>query len=112
MSRNQSIVGYTYSDDMYCLDCMREIALGWVDVPVRVRREVADEATEDVLAAMAKFLSINRLDEGSFDSGDFPKVVFEDMICQANCGDDSCDHLAAECGHDKCGGCGGRLCEQ
>lgn len=107
------IVGYTYAADQYCRGCMWQIAVEWADLPAGLRDEMKSMGTEDALDAAAKFWGIDRQGEDTFDSGDFPKVIFESQICQENCRDDFCDHEANGCGHDYCGtlNCG-RLCEQ
>jgi len=83
------IVGYTYAADTYCPDCIigalpmgdGQAFDGWAtSVPMSV---------EDNLNEIAFAFGIDRMDERSFDSSDFPKVVFqssvEDDIC-TTCG--------------------------
>lgn len=77
------IVAYTYRADIYCPDCIidqlptgpDEMFDGWA---------IADGAdyisTEDNLSEIAAAFQIDRFDESSFDSSDFPKVVFDSQI--------------------------------
>jgi hypothetical protein len=64
------IVGYTYQADVWCPDCIVN-ELGPLD-------EAAEKR------------GIDAMDEHSYDSGDFPKVIFSAMIeddeycCQCN----------------------------
>lgn len=111
------IVGYTYETEQYCRACMYDIVINeW-----KAFRTTPEGNTEVLLDLVAASLGIDRQDEYSFNSCRFPdstipvfpKVIFEGQICQEDCGDDSCDHEAAQCGHDYCGtpDCG-RLCEK
>jgi len=86
------IAGYTYNADIYCRMHIVPAIDGQAEVP-----EAEVEAKLDYLA---KMLGIDRYDERSFDSGDFPKVIFESQACEEE--------------HDVCGfpNCGTRLCEQ
>lgn len=68
-----TIVGYTYAADNYCPDCIRDSFVtlsGW---------EVG-RTTEELLDHAADIRGIDRADEGSFDSGDFPKVILASMV--------------------------------
>lgn len=77
------IVAYTYRADTYCPNCIisvlptgpDEMFDGWA---------IADGAdyisTEDNLTEIAAAFQIDRFNESSFDSGDFPKVVFESQV--------------------------------
>jgi hypothetical protein len=78
------IEAYAYQADLYCPRCM-----------VRFFDHVAPRLPrypELILELAAELLGINREDESSFDSGDFPKVVLG-----INLNDDRYDH---------CGSCG------
>lgn len=85
-----TIVGYAYCADLYCPICIVRalptgeggafdgwaIAEGYAPMP----------STEDNLSEIAQAFGINRANETTFDSGDFPKVVFasdasEDDYC-------------------------------
>lgn len=78
------IVGYTYAADTYCTgDCVIS-ALG------EAQASGGFETTESLLDPAAADRNIDRMDEYSFDSADFPKVVFGSSV-------DEPEH---------CGGCG------
>lgn len=78
------IVGYTYAADTYCTgDCVTDAL------------EVAQPSgewgsTESLLDTAAESRGINRMDEYSFDSSVFPKVVFGTSVDEP----------------EQCGGCG------
>jgi hypothetical protein len=69
------IVGYTYNADTYCPSCTERIA----DERLLQIAPTVDPGL-DVLGTWARELGIDREDERSYDSGDFPKVVFADMV--------------------------------
>lgn len=79
------IAGYIYCADIYCPACI-------VEEMIR-RREASpgarDMDVEEVLDQIASANAIDRYDESSYDSGEFPKVVF-----------------ALECEKTWCGRCG------
>ena len=81
------IVGYTYAADTYCPDCIAD-AFRPDD---GVERTYAD--TEAVLDDAARDRGIDRQDERSYDSDDFPKVIFADGVQEPSDG-------------DRCGACG------
>jgi hypothetical protein len=83
------IVGYTYNADIYCPACI--IAAlptgeggafdGWA------LGKGTTMATEDNLNEIAFAFGIDRKDETTFDSGDFPKVIFASQVEEpTNCG--------------------------
>jgi hypothetical protein len=71
-----TIVGYTYKAENLCLDCAHGAA----------RRENPDPAlvesmsVETELNDWANTVGIDRDDEESYDSNDFPKVIFVSMV--------------------------------
>lgn len=72
------IVGYTYDADNYCYDCITEIAADHarpdaIVVPLLLN-------TQTLLTEWAEREGIDQYDESSYDSGDFPKVIFADAI--------------------------------
>lgn len=91
MSRPDDIVGYTFRADLYCpyhivaqLPTGPDEAFdGWALAPG------VGMTVEENLNEIAYAFGFDRGDEASFDSGDFPKVVFRDAL-----GDD-----------DRCGEC-------
>lgn len=93
--KSWDIVGYTYNADNYCDgECVVKAVTsgptydGWALAP-----GAQPESTEQQLDVIAAAFTIDRTDEHSFDSGDFPKVILADMVEDG----------------ERCGGCGGPL---
>jgi hypothetical protein len=78
------IAGYTYNADEYCPEHVLEVMGTGYDVAL---------STEMNLDQIARDQGIDREDEYSYDSGDFPKLIFVDQ----------CDN------DDQCGFCGRKL---
>lgn len=96
MIKSYDIVGYTFNADIYCdgeciLVALGELPPDTADITGMQYRElsahsaarnslrVARFATMDVETALnqvAATRNVNRDDESSYDSGDFPKVIF------------------------------------
>lgn len=70
-----TVVGYTFNAENYCVDCTRGIA----------KQITADQGSatiwsdgglvESILTEGALLMGIDRTQEDTFDSGDFPKVL-------------------------------------
>lgn len=77
------IVGYTYKAETLHPSCLVDklIRTSWASPAAR------DLPEESVLDAIAEAREINREDEYTFDSDDFPKVVFADSVQD----DERCD---------------------
>lgn len=79
MKKAWDVVGYTYQADVYHGECLPL----WLP---------ASESVEDALDQLARDTGIDRYDETTYDSGYFPKVVFDSMIEDAEycreCGDE------------------------
>jgi len=88
MAHATDIVGYTYRADVYCPRCI-------------VGKLIAN------FSDIAEYRGINRMDESTFDSGEFPKVVFRDMLVA-----DDGDWADGEPNTDRCGSCGEVLGEE
>jgi hypothetical protein len=74
-----AIVGYTYQADNHCPPCI------WSMFARQASQD--DHDTEAVLDTVARARGIDRYDERSFDSGDFPKVIFSSQLEDIeNCG--------------------------
>lgn len=74
------IVGYTFKADTLC--------------PAEIEKDFGGGSTDDaetILDRVAVERGIDRYDERSFDSGDFPKVIFSSMV-------ESPDERCGECG--------------
>lgn len=82
MTHATDIVAYTFQADTYCQGCIvdqlptgdGEAFDGWNPA------SGATMSTEENLSEIAAAFGINRMDERSFDSGDFPKVVFSSQV--------------------------------
>lgn len=84
------ITGYTYRADTYCPACIgREIGEFVRDTGADLPDDPNRWQVEAALDAIAEVLGVDREDEYSFDSGDFPKVVLsldDDGITCGQCG--------------------------
>jgi hypothetical protein len=101
------IVGYTFRADVYCPEHVCGATLdGYADEPDKQDAMNAGTnvrmGTEYNLAAMAGALDVGREDESSFDSDDFPKVIFADMVHDTCTAENGYDH--GQCG-DQCASC-------
>lgn len=67
--RSYDIVAYTYQADVHCPECIAQMFGG----------SILDSA-ETMLDRAAESAGIDRYDESSYDSDDFPKVVFCDQV--------------------------------
>jgi hypothetical protein len=106
MSNNDSDpIGYVYAADLYCPNCIAPVLVsrpdfdGWALIPG------VTMSTEDNLNEIAFAVGINRDDEHSFDSGDFPKVYVGTP--HDGCSLDN-GYEPGQCG-DRCSGCGEHL---
>lgn len=81
------VVGYVYAADIYCPACIVRA------LPTAELSPAAyDMQAEDVLEQVAAAMGVDRADETTYDSDDFPKVVF-----------------ASDAHGDVCGSCGEEL---
>jgi hypothetical protein len=91
MSKLDTIIGYIYAADTYCPECIIGALPtgeggafdGWALAP-----GAAPMSTEDNLAEIAHVFGINRDDETTFVSDDFPKVIVpsgDDATTRAYC---------------------------
>lgn len=78
MTNSFDIVGYTYAADFYCEDCIVGLVLAANPHIHSTRLDYLH--TEPDLDRLARLLGIDRYNEATFDSGDFPKVVFADVL--------------------------------
>lgn len=84
------IVGYTFNAETLCPSCMRKKA---AFVNETNGRNAEFMPLDRLLDYWAVYQGIDREDEHSFDSGDFPKVIFESSV-------EDCE---------RCNGCGEHL---
>lgn len=94
MNRTDDIVGYTYRADLYCPGCILEAMVRHGDASPAVRDFT--ESVESTLDHLADCMALDRSDERTFDSGDFPKVVFRDSLVSE--GDDAYPERCGSCG--------------
>jgi len=92
------IVAYTYRAETLCPGC----TLDALNVPHSLR---AEQSVESILEMLADAQGVNWQDAHSFDSDDFPKVVFADQI--EDCGTEGC--TPESCGNATCDNCGEEL---
>lgn len=80
------IVGYTFNADIYCADhILRNVPIEeMTNSPYGWDHEYDIEFELD---GAARSLGIDRENESSFDSGDFPKVIFRDQAELSGCGE-------------------------
>lgn len=80
-----AIVGYTYTADIYCPDCIgKQLSANYPDALQSWRFDYV--TTESDLNRAANLLELERMDEHTFDSDQFPKVIFADSECGEHCG--------------------------
>lgn len=77
-----NIDAYTYQASILCPNCAALAVVANNHLPVDT-----DALSEEILGQAAALLDVDRGDEYSFDSDDFPKVVFSHQIEQ----DESCE---------------------
>ena len=95
--RESTIVGYAYRADLWCEECMEELLGRGITVKnwaVGLKPGSAEVMLDDLFAT----LGVDRQDEYTFDSDDFPKIV-------------TLGHLDFHSNEDldECGECGERL---
>lgn len=83
------IVGYQYRAEQYCPDCLVRVL-----TPAGHNQVIAG-TTEAMLDALADAAGVNREDEYTFDSDDFPKVILSVQVEGSDL--------------DRCGCCGREL---
>jgi len=76
------VTAYTYHADIYCPTCVIETMLVNGEASPAARDMGAEAALDQIASANA----IDRYDETTFDSDDFPKVVFPNMLDGEQCG--------------------------
>lgn len=71
---SNELAGYTYQADNYCRRCIIAV----LDAPELALH--GDTDPEECLDIVAEARGIDRYDERSFDSNDFPKVIFDYQV--------------------------------
>lgn len=80
MVKGWDIVAYTFQADTWCPGCVREYATAQINFLGKFYVDTEDMSTEGVIGHWADAVGIDRDDEHSYDSGDFPKVVFASSV--------------------------------
>lgn len=104
MTSPMDIAGYTYNAENYCPRCIISVLPtqeggvfdGWA-----LAEGATETSVEETLDEIAHAFGFNREDESNFDSGDFPKIVFFDMVTNEE--DENPDEGINA---DRCGACG------
>lgn len=103
MHNKYSPVGYAYSADNYCLACIPQVVAG--ESHSSYIQDDGCNCAECVLDRIADDRGINRYEESSFDSDDFPKAIPYHNDIHAECQLEeswephwSCDARCASCG--------------
>ena len=86
--RDDEIAAHTYRAAIHCPRCLVETMIATGDASPAAR----DMPAEDVLDQCAGASTIDRTDEHSYDSDEFPKVVFLDQLPA----DATCDECGTE----------------
>jgi hypothetical protein len=93
--KSYAISGYAYQADLICTDCARAAAAFALAAPGEAAfmgRPTDGDNTEAFLDRWAASVGIDRMDERTYDSGDFPKVVFFDGLeGTETCGECGCE---------------------
>ena len=76
------VIGYTYKADTYCPS--DTVSMAYTDNGHRLG--VSALGAEHNLDVLAQELGIDRYAEETFDSGDFPKVIFASQVTDETCG--------------------------
>lgn len=73
MKTFDEITGYVFKAETFCPRCLKRKMYvdGFID------KTLKSQSTEDMLDLLADDLKVNRNDEWTFDSDNFPKVIFK-----------------------------------
>lgn len=88
MAKSSDIAGYIYKADTYCPEHIIGAMTSTEDYEGWELAEGIEMGVEENLDNIAAHFSINRQDENSFDSEEFPKVIFRDQADGSVCGYD------------------------
>lgn len=85
MAHSSDIVGYTFRADNYCPEHIEDVLTATEEYDGWKLAESVTMATEDNLNEIAAHFGINRQDESSFGSDEFPKVIYRDQADGDSC---------------------------
>jgi len=77
------IAGYTYQVDTYCTGCIIEVLIASGQASPAAR-DLAADALHETLRYLADCQGIDSEDESTFDSSEWPKVIFDDQLDQGD----------------------------
>lgn len=80
MSSSTDIAAYTFAADVYAPNCIIDAVTSSEAYDGWALGEGIIMSVEDNLNEIAGAFQIDRQDESTFDSGDFPKVAFHDQV--------------------------------
>lgn len=85
------VIAYTYKAATWCPDCMGNAIRVLHGALSPTMMALSTSEAEAILADAAQREGIDRMDESSYDSDDFPKVIFASQVEERehcdNCGD-------------------------
>lgn len=98
------IVGYTFQASEYCPDCIGDVVTAQPAYGGWQLAEGVRLSTEDNLAEIAYAFGIDRMNESTFDSDDFPKVIFASDVESSDRRCESCHEplIGESCRADGC----------
>lgn len=88
MATSSDIAGYTYKADTYCPEHIVGAMTSTEDYEGWELAEGIEMDIEENLDNIAAHFGIDRQDENSFNSDEFPKVIFRDQADGSACGVD------------------------
>lgn len=101
-SNDFDVVGYSYNAEIICSECAYELGKRQA-LAAGSSYSWGDGGTaEDALNGWANVIGLDRVDESSFDSDDFPKVILRNQA-HVGCREDN-GYAPAQCS-DRCGWC-------
>lgn len=76
----REIVGYTFKTDTLCVDCAREIAVAGTLRAGSATMWSDCGTTEQIMAEWASLIGIDRMEEHTYDSSEFPKAILHYQV--------------------------------
>lgn len=72
MKTFDKITGYVYAADSFCDKCLKRYMFAHDEIDEGLR----NQSTEDILDIVSRERKVDRTNEWSYNSDDFPKVIF------------------------------------
>lgn len=95
MARSSDIAAYTFAADLYAPSCIVDAVTSSEAFDGWALADGVMMSVEDNLSEIAVHFQIERMEEDTFDSNDFPKVIFLDSVDESDscaCGTQLGDH--------------------